>query len=138
MGKTYKRGNHGKSRKYKDNNNFYAREQKLNKLINRFVYNFFHLKRPASPDEYEKMDKQRLEIKRLFDLQSDDVWRQSARRRYFYYKQLARFKYYYVAWKRFTYYIYLEQRYGCPLHLSQTLIYYCKNTKDIISTIYML
>lgn len=137
MGKKYKRGNHGKRRQNRKNP-FFVREQKINQLINQFVHDFFNLQRPAVKEEYDAMNKQRLEIKRLFDIQSDSLWRQSSRRRYIYYKQLTRFKYYYVAWKHFTYYIFLEKRYGFPLHLTQTLQFYMHTSCDVSSIIYML
>lgn len=137
MGKRYKRGNR-KRKKVRPTNNFYKREKKLNKLINKFVNNFFKLQRPAVREEYDDMNRIRLDIKSFFALQEDEIWKQSRRRRRIYYRQLTRFKYYYVNWKHLTYYIYLESRYGCPLHLSQTLIYYIKYSHNIISTIYML
>ena len=137
MGKRYKKGNR-KKKPSKPTDGFYQREKKLNQLINKFVNNFFKLKRPAIREEYDDMNKLRLDIKSFFALQEDEIWRQSRRRRRIYYQQLARFKHYYVNWKHLTYYVYLELRYNCPLHLSQTLIYYIKNTHDITSTIYML
>ena len=137
MGKRYKKGNR-KKKSTKPTDSFYQREKKINQLINKFVNKFFKLKRPAIREEYDDMNKIRLDIKSCFALQEDDMWKQSRRRRRIYYQQLARFKHYYVNWKHLTYYIYLESRYDCPLHLSQTLIYYIKYTRDITSTIYML
>ena len=85
-------------------NDFYAREQELNRLINNFIKDYKHLN-PFSISEYKKMDKNRLEIKRLLSLQSGELWKQSHRRKRFYHKQLDKFKYFYVAWKHKTYYI---------------------------------
>ena len=137
MTKRYKKGN--KRKKKKSNINvFYEREKKLNKLISKFINDYFELQYPALDEEYDEMNRQRLEIKRLFELQEADLYRQSRRRKYFYYKQLNKFKYYYVAWKHLTYYIYLSRRYDVPVHLSKALSFYKKNTHDIVSTIYRL
>ena len=127
-------------KKKRDNeaNDFYAREQTLNKLINKFVYRYKNAAYPPSEDEYNQMNKIRLEIKRLLDIQSSELWKQSHRRKRFYYKQTQRFKYYYVAWKRYTYYIYLNQRYGMPLHLISALTYYKKNSHNIKYTIFTM
>ena len=119
-------------------NDFYAREQELNKLISDFVNHFKHLHYPLLISEYCTMDKKRLEIKRLLSLQSGELWKQSHRRKRFYYKQLNKFKYFYVAWKRRTYYIYLHVRFGMPLRLIKTLVFYKKVSHSIVSTIYML
>ena len=73
-------------------NDFYAREQELNRLINNFIKDYKHLN-PFSISEYKKMDKNRLEIKRLLSLQGDELWKQSHRRKRFYHKQLNKFKY---------------------------------------------
>lgn len=119
-------------------NDFYAREQELNKLISDFVNHFKHLHYPLLISEYCTMDKKRLEIKRLLSLQSGELWKQSHRRKRFYYKQLNKFKYFYVAWKRRTYYIYLHVRFGMPLRFIKTLVFYKKVSHSIASTIYML
>ena len=137
MAKRYKKGNH-KHKKKVVADDFYAREQKLNRLIAKFKKDYYNLTYPPTKSEYECMNQQRLEIKRLFSLQDDELWKQSRRRKRFYYKQLNKFKYYYVAWKYLTYYIYLEQRFGMPVHLSNTLSFYKKTSHDIVSTIYRL
>lgn len=77
------------------------------------------------------MNKQRLDIKSLLDMQGQNVWSQSKRRKFFYNKQLNRFKYYYVAWKRFTYYIYLEERFGVPIRFHIPLSFFKKNCSDV-------
>ena len=118
-------------------NDFYAREQKLNRLINNFIKDYKHLN-PFSIGEYKKMDKNRLEIKRLLSLQSGELWKQSHRRKRFYYKQLNKFKYFYVAWKHKTYYIYLHVRFDMPLCFIQPLMYYKKVSHSIFHTIFTL
>lgn len=118
-------------------NDFYAREQQLNHLINDFVYCVKH-HNLLSIAEYEKMDKKRLEIKRLLFLQSGELWKQSHRRKRFYYQQENKFKYFYVAWKHKTYYIYLHVRFDMPLRFIQPLMYYKKVSHSIFHTIFTL
>lgn len=118
-------------------NDFYAREQELNRLINNFIKDYKHLN-PSSISEYKKMDKNRLEIKRLLLLQSGELWKQSHRRKRFYHKQLNKFKYFYVAWKHKTYYIYLHVRFDMPLCFIQPLMYYKKVSHNISHTIFTL
>lgn len=118
-------------------NDFYAREQKLNRLISNFVYCVKNGDL-SSIEEYEGMNKKRLEIKRLLFLQSGELWKQSYRRKRFYYKQENKFKYFYVMWKRKTYYIYLYVRFDVPLRLSQSLSYYEEVSHDISQTIFLL
>ena len=79
------------------------------------------------------MNNERIEIKRLFHLQDGEVWKQSSRRKRFYYKQLNEFKYYYVAWKRLTYYIFLEQKYNIPRRFCISLSFFKKNNHDVNS-----
>ena len=117
-------------------NDFYAREQELNRLINNFIKDYKHLN-PFSISEYKKMDKDRLEIKRLLSLQSGELWKQSHRRKRFYYKQLNKFKYFYVAWKHRTYYTYLHVRFNVPLRMLKVLSFY-KKSNNIYSIRYML
>lgn len=117
-------------------NDFYAREKQLNKLINNFIKDYKHLN-PYSISEYKRMDKNRLEIKRLLSLQSGELWKQSHRRKRFYYKQLNKFKYFYVAWKHRTYYMYLHVRFDVPLRMLKILSFY-KKSNNIYSTRYML
>ena len=137
--KRYKKGNRKKkSKSMKPVNIFYNRERQLNKMIAKFKKDYYNLSYPPLDSEYESMNKQRLEIKRLFDLQDGELWKQSSRRNYFYRQQLSEFKYYYVAWKRYTFYIYLEQRFGIPRRFCTTLSYFLKHTHDIGNTIYQL
>ena len=139
MAKRYKKGNRKKKPKnVKPSNIFYDREKKLNRLINSFICNYYNMSYPPSEDEYEDMNNQRIEIKHLFHLQEDDLWKQSSRRNYFYRKQLSSFKYYYTAWKKFTYYIYLDQRFGIPKRFSSTLSFYRKHNNDVNSIRYQL
>ena len=140
MAKHHKRNARYKRQKKrkKEENDFYAREQKLNKLINKFVYDYHHLSYPPSESEYNYMDKQRLEIKRLLSLQDAELWAQSHRRKRFYYKQLNKFKYHYVGWKRYTYYIYLYQRFDMPLHLLNAISFYKHTSHNIKGTVFAL
>ena len=91
MGKRYKKGNHGKKRK-RQNDDFYQREIILNKKIADFRNSFYQLKNPPSFDEYYVMNKKRMDIKSLLDLQGKDLSQPSWRRRTFYYLQLDKFK----------------------------------------------
>lgn len=137
MGKRYKKGNHGRKRAVIVND-FFMREQLLNKRISHFISSYHKLQHPPVPNEYDKMDKERLEIKWLLDLQGLELHNQSKRRKRFYNKQLTRFKYYYTKWKHLTYYIYLEKRFGIPSHLHFTLHFFINVSHDILSTIYRL
>ena len=127
-----------KKKREKYVNDFYSRERQLNKLISDFIDSYRHLSYPPSLTEYEIMDRKRLEIKRLLSMQSGELWKQSRRRKRFYYKQVNRFKYHYVAWKRYTYYLYLHTRFDMPLRFIQPLTFYKKNSHNINYTIYML
>lgn len=69
MGKKYKRGN--VKRKEKKITSFFEREKKLNRLINTFIKNVHHLK--FTIEEYKNRDAQRLEIKRILDIQSREL-----------------------------------------------------------------
>lgn len=139
MAKRHK-SNHRKRLKKREEyaNGFFAREQKINRLINTFVKKLKKLQYPLLISEYEYMDKLRLEIKRLFSLQANEVWKQSYRRKRFYNKQLTKFKYHYTKWKRYTYYIYLHLRFGVPFHLIKALKFYKNNTHNIECTIYTM
>ena len=59
---------------------------------------YYILSYPPLESEYHYMNELRLQIKKLFRLQDENVWKQSQRRKNIYYQQLERFKYYYVAW----------------------------------------
>ena len=137
MAKKYKKGNRKRKKKIIIND-FYNREKQLNKMISKFVHDYFQLQYPPVDEEYDDMNAQRLEIKRLFTLQEGELHKQSRRRKYFYYKQLNKFKYYYVAWKHLTYYIYLSRRYNMPIRFSTPLSFFKKHNHNIISTIYQL
>lgn len=125
-----------KRKQYK--NDFFSREQKINRLIRLFVKKQKILQYPPTIEEYKYMDKLRLEIKRLFSLQSNNLWKQSYRRKRFYNKQLTKFKYHYTKWKKYTYYIFLYCRFGMPLHLIQSLKFYKSISHDILFTIYSM
>ena len=132
MGKRYKKGNKGKKKK-KETDDFYQRERKINKKVSNFIKKYYQLSYPPVDSEYEYMNNERIEIKRLFHLQDGEVWKQSSRRKRFYYKQLNEFKYYYVAWKRLTYYIFLEQKYNIPRRFCISLSFFKKNNHDVNS-----
>lgn len=133
-----KKHQHRKNKREQYKNDFFGREQQINKLIKIFIKKQKTLQYPPTVDEYEYMDKLRLEIKRLFDLQSDTLWKQSYRRKRFYNKQLTKFKYHYTKWKRYTYYIYLYLRFDMPLHLIQSLRFYKNISHDILFAIYSM
>lgn len=84
------------------------------------------------------MNKQRLEIKRLFDEQEKVIWNKSRNRRRIYYEQLDRFKYFYVAWKHFTYYIYLERCFNVSRHHCTSLSFFKHNNIDVNGIRYQL
>lgn len=138
MAKRYKKGNRKKkSKQQKPVDVFYNRERTLNRMINKFKKDYYNLSYPPSDSEYDDMNEQRKEIKHLFGLQDGELWKQSARRNYFYRKQLSEFKYYYVAWKKYTYYIYLEQRFDIPRRFCTTLSFFKRN-KNIKGIRYQL
>lgn len=137
MPKRYKKGNRKKKRA-KSSSNFYDREQKINSYINSFVADYYSLSYPPRESEYDNMDRKRLEIKRMFDIQGYDIYRQSRKRRRIYYEQLDKFKYYYVAWKRLTYYIFLARRYGVPKHHCHGLSFFKRVSHDVNSARFLL
>lgn len=122
----------------KSDSDFFLREQKLNRLIDSFFGKYHNLSRPAVVNEYDEMNKLRLEIKRLLLLQEEMIWQQSYRRKRFYYEQLSRFKSIYTTWKFFTYYIYLHKRYDIPMHLIQAIEFYAEVSHSINYTIFLL
>lgn len=127
-----------KAKKFKNNNysgEFYNREREINRMINDFKYSYKNLSFPPNEEEYDIMNQKRLEIKRLLDIQSRNLWTQSHRRKIFYHKQLDVFKYFYVAWKRYTYYIFLKKTTGMPLRFAKALSFYKKISKNIKYTI---
>ena len=128
MGKRYKRGNH-KRKKEKSSDVFYQREKVLNRKINDFKNSFYHLEHPPTLDEYIIMNKKRMDIKTLLDVQGNIVSRQSRRRRTFYYWQLEKFKRIYTKWKRYTYYIFLTHVYNVPMHLHTSLKWFNDSSK---------
>lgn len=125
-----------KKKRVKFVNDFYTREKELNRMINDFVKSYKSLSYPPAVDEYDIMDKKRLEIKRLLSLQDGELWKQSHRRKRFYYKQLSRFKYHYSAWKRYTYYIFLYKRYGMPIRFFYPLSFFKKVSHNINYTVF--
>ena len=126
MGKRYKKGNHGKKRGPRRNQIFYEREKEINRKILHFKLRYYNLKHPLSIQEYREMNALRLEIKRLLTLQSQELHKQSLRRRRFYYNQVEEWKVIYPKWKRKTYYIFLHEVYDVPLHLLHPLKYFRK------------
>ena len=137
MGKRYKKGNRGKKR-YRSNDNFYQREREINKRVSNFIKTYYKLSYPPLSSEYDYMNNERIEIKRLFRLQDREVWKQSPRRKSFYYQQLSAFKYYYVAWKKMTYYIFLENEYGVPRRFCTSLSFFKKHNHDVNSIRFQL
>ena len=126
MGKRYKKGNH-KRKKNRPKDDFYRREKILNKKISDFRHRFYNLKHPPTVDEYYIMNRKRMDIKTLLDLQSNLVSSQSYRRRTFYYWQLEKFKSIYSRWKKYTYYIFLTVVYDVPTHLHSALKWFNDN-----------
>lgn len=139
MGKRYKKGNLSKRKKeLSEKDAFFQREKELNTLIAHFVDDYFNLSFPPKDSEYDNMNAQRLHIKRMLDIQGSELYKQSRRRKRFYYKQLNKFKHFYVCWKHLTYYIFLSRQCGFPTHLSNALSFFKNISHDIPSTIHRL
>lgn len=130
MPKRYKKGNKKRKKQKSNYGIFFKREKEINLLLNDFVKRYYSLSYPPLESEYHYMNELRLQIKKLFHLQDENVWKQNQRRKNIYYQQLERFKYYYVAWKYLTFYIYLNLNYGIPIHHCTALSFFRKNQKD--------
>ncbi|MCI6993652.1 hypothetical protein [uncultured Methanobrevibacter sp.] len=105
-------------RSRKKHNEYYKREQLLNRKIRKFQHDFYNLSNPPIAFEYHQMDALRKEIKHLFGLQEYQVWQKSYNRKHAYFSQLSLFKSMYMMWKRFTYFVYLEEYHQVPHHIA--------------------
>ena len=86
------------TKRHKDND-YYKREQLLNKKIRKFQQDYYNLSNPPLPDEYLEMDALRREIKYLLRCQEYQVWQKSYTRKHAYFDQLALFKSMYMMGK---------------------------------------
>ena len=127
MGKRYKKGNKGKSRKKSKSKRFMAREKKINKLIVQFRKSV--LSEDIMDEQvYLKCNRLRLNIKNLLNIQSKSLYTQSRKRRYVYYDQVMTFKGIYVHWKKETLPVFLKIHYDFPDHI---IVCLCSFYKDI-------
>ena len=116
-----RRSNYGK-RKHKkhkkgEHNQYYQREALLNRKIKEFYTKFYNLHKPPQANEYHEMNRLRMEIKRLFNIQGRDVWNKSFNRKHVYFDQLNKFKPLYMRWKRLTFFIFLEELLHIPTRI---------------------
>ena len=111
------RGRKYSRRRHKDND-YYRREQLLNKKIRQFQNDYYNLSDPPCPDEYRHMDALRREIKYLLRCQEYQVWQKSYNRKHAYFSQLSLFKSMYMKWKRLTFFIYIEIYHKVPHHIA--------------------
>ena len=111
-----KRKRHSK-RRHKDND-YYKREQLLNKKIRQFQNDYYGLSDPSCPEEYRQMDSLRREIKYLLRCQEYQVWQKSYNRKHAYFSQLSLFKSMYMLWKRKTFFTYIEVYHKVPHHIA--------------------
>lgn len=109
---------HYRKPKFRHDNEYYKREQKLNRKIREFQNKYYALSRPSTPAQYREMDMLRREIKYLFSLQESQVWQKSYNRKHAYFDQLTLFKSMYMMWKRATFFTYIEQYHNVPHHIS--------------------
>ena len=108
---------HNRKPKFRRNNEYYKREQELNRKIREFQ-NKYYLYRPSTPAQYREMDMLRREIKYLLSLQGSQVWQKSYNRKHAYFDQLTLFKSMYMMWKRDTFFTYIEEYHDVPHHIS--------------------
>lgn len=99
-------------------NDYYKREQLLNKKIRQFQNGYYGLSNPPLPEEYVQMDMLRREIKYLLRCQEYQVYQKSFNRKHAYFSQLSLFKSMYMKWKRLTTFIYLEVYHSVPHHIA--------------------
>ena len=71
---------HRRKPKFKRDNDYYRREQELNRKIRDFQNKYYDLQRPSTPAQYREMDMLRREIKYLLSLQGSQVWQKSYNR----------------------------------------------------------
>ena len=116
-----RRSNYGKrkNKKHKkgEHNQYYQREALLNSKIKEFYNKFYSLHKPPQANEYHEMNRLRMEIKRLFNIQGRDVWNKSFNRKHVYIDQLNKFKPLYMRWKRLTVFVFLEELLHIPSHI---------------------
>lgn len=122
MGKRYKKGNKGKTkknrgykRKYMDND-IYIGEQNLNDALRDFSY-YNHIINPNSIKDYDMMYRKKTHIKKLISIQESKAYRMNYRRYQFLGEQIEWFKKVYVNWKKKTFYIFLTQKLKVPTYL---------------------
>lgn len=105
-------------RKRHKDNDYYKREQLLNRKIRKFQQDYYNLSDPPRPDEYLEMDALRREIKYLLRCQEYQVWQKSYNRKHAYFNQLSLFKSMYMLWKRLTFFTYIEIYHNVPHHIA--------------------
>ena len=105
------------TRKHRDND-YYAREQLLNRKIRQFQNGYYKLSNPPLAEEYREMDSLRREIKYLLRCQEYQVWQKSYNRKHAYFDQLSLFKSMYMMWKRLTFFTYIEEYHQVPHHIA--------------------
>ena len=109
---------HYRKPKFRRDNDYYRREQELNRKIRQFQNKYYGLSHPSTPAQYREMDMLRREIKYLFSLQESQVWQKSCNRKHAYFNQLSLFKSMYMMWKRDTFFTYIEEYHDVPHHIS--------------------
>ncbi len=109
---------HRRKPKFRRNNEYYKREQDLNRKIREFQNRYYDLAYPSTPAQYREMDMLRREIKYLLSLQGSQVWQKSFNRKHAYFDQLTLFKSMYMMWKRDTFFTYIEEYHDVPHHIS--------------------
>lgn len=105
------------TRKHRDND-YYAREQLLNRKIRQFQNGYYNLSDPPLREEYREMDSLRRQIKYLLRCQEYQVWQKSYNRKHAYFDQLSLFKSMYMMWKRLTFFTYIEEYHQVPHHIA--------------------
>lgn len=137
MGKRYKKGNVGKSKKKTNHKEYMEREYTINKLIHQFGLMLKTLDE-SDVDTYNQMDKLRMEIKDLLSIQSKFMHNESRKRRYVYNDQVMNFKGIYVTWKKRTLPLFLQIRYDFPVHIIPALSnhYRCVKTGGKVYNIF--
>lgn len=108
---------HYRKPKFRQDNEYYRREQELNRKIREFQDKYY-LYHPSTAAQYREMDMLRREIKYLFSLQESQVWQKSYNRKHAYFSQLSLFKSMYMMWKRDTFFTYIEEYHNVPHHIS--------------------
>lgn len=115
-------------KKSRQNDVYFKREKKLNRLINRFMKFIFH-SNLNDLNIYDETNRLRLDIKMNFDMQSEELHMQSRRRRFVYYDQLAKFKTVYSIWKKKSFPAFITRVFDLPEHLINSLEWFYKGVK---------